>query len=195
VARPLTEDRLASLIMGVDIARQGSDQTVIRFRREQIVTRGRWRTPLQQQGWSTPDAEPTIHKPIAAKRAGCRNPQCSGGRAPSQPRPEARIPMLWTLGDDRKSVGFAVPPLRLAGMPEPVHAFIEFDVKTVDAMLERLTILRSQMLPPLPAPGKTELGTSPPKRQRRRIAEGGHTPPAGLNGSVTLKAILARALE
>jgi hypothetical protein len=31
--------------------------------------------------------------------------------------------------------------------------------------------------------------------QRRRIAEGGHTPPAGLNGSVTLKAILDRALE
>ena len=31
--------------------------------------------------------------------------------------------------------------------------------------------------------------------QRHRIAEGGHTPPAGLNGSVTLKAILDRALE
>ena len=31
--------------------------------------------------------------------------------------------------------------------------------------------------------------------QRRRIAEGGHTPPAGLNGAVTLKAILDRALE
>ena len=30
--------------------------------------------------------------------------------------------------------------------------------------------------------------------QRRRIAEGGHTPPAGLNGAVTLKAILDRAL-
>jgi hypothetical protein len=29
VARPLTEDPLAPLIMGVDIARQGSDQTVI----------------------------------------------------------------------------------------------------------------------------------------------------------------------
>jgi len=55
---------------------------------------------------------------------------------------------------DRKTVRFAVPPLRLAGMPEPVHAFIEFDAKTVDATIERLTILRNQMLPPLPAPAK-----------------------------------------
>jgi len=31
--------------------------------------------------------------------------------------------------------------------------------------------------------------------QRRRIAEGGPAPPAGLNGSVTLQAILDRALE
>ncbi|MCW5744949.1 MAG: GFA family protein [Alphaproteobacteria bacterium] len=31
--------------------------------------------------------------------------------------------------------------------------------------------------------------------QRRRIAETGHTPPPGLNGSVTLKAILDRANE
>src|SRR5262249_20984102 len=33
VARALAEDRTAPLIMGVDIARQGEDQTVIRFRR------------------------------------------------------------------------------------------------------------------------------------------------------------------
>ena len=31
--------------------------------------------------------------------------------------------------------------------------------------------------------------------QRRRIADGGHTPPAGLSGSVTLQAILDRAAE
>ena len=58
---------------------------------------------------------------------------------------------MWTLGKDRKSIRFAVPPLWLAGMPEPIHAFVEFDAKTVDAIVERLTILRSQMLPPLPA--------------------------------------------
>jgi hypothetical protein len=33
VARPLVEDPTAPLIMGVDIARQGADQSVIRFRR------------------------------------------------------------------------------------------------------------------------------------------------------------------
>jgi hypothetical protein len=31
--------------------------------------------------------------------------------------------------------------------------------------------------------------------QRRRIAETGHTPPPGLSGAVTLKAILDRAVE
>ncbi len=148
MARPLTEDPLAPLIMGVDIARQGSDQTVIRFRREQIVTRGRWRTPLQQQGWSTPDAEPTIHKPIAAKRAAAAIRTLFRGTSLVTASPRS------TAGIFASSVRFAVPPLRLAGMPEPVHAFIEFDAKTVDAILERLTILRSQMLPPLPAPAK-----------------------------------------
>jgi hypothetical protein len=33
VARPLVEDPTAPLVMGVDIARQGADQSVIRFRR------------------------------------------------------------------------------------------------------------------------------------------------------------------
>ncbi len=33
VSRPLIEDPTAALVMGVDIARQGEDQTVIRFRR------------------------------------------------------------------------------------------------------------------------------------------------------------------
>ena len=33
VARPLVDDPTASLVMGVDIARQGADQSVIRFRR------------------------------------------------------------------------------------------------------------------------------------------------------------------
>jgi hypothetical protein len=31
---------------------------------------------------------------------------------------------------------------------------MNFDAETVDAMLERLSILRSRMLPPLPAPAK-----------------------------------------
>jgi hypothetical protein len=55
---------------------------------------------------------------------------------------------------DRSTVRFAVPPLPIAGMPEPLAVYMDFDAKTVDAMLERLTILRNQMLPPLPAPSK-----------------------------------------
>jgi hypothetical protein len=53
---------------------------------------------------------------------------------------------MWTLSADRKSVRLAVPPLRLAGIPEPIHAFMDFDAKTVDAMVERLSILRGACL-------------------------------------------------
>jgi len=55
---------------------------------------------------------------------------------------------------NRKTVRLAVPPLRLEGMPEPLAVYMDFDAVTVDAILERLSILWSQMLPPLPAPGK-----------------------------------------
>ena len=61
---------------------------------------------------------------------------------------------MWALSADRKTVRLAVPPLRLAGMPEPLAVYMDFDAKTVDAMLERLTILRTQMLPPLPPSDK-----------------------------------------
>jgi hypothetical protein len=61
---------------------------------------------------------------------------------------------LWTLSDDRKMVRMALPPLPIAGMPEPIKVSMDFDAATVDAILERLTVLRSQMRPPLPAPGK-----------------------------------------
>jgi hypothetical protein len=61
---------------------------------------------------------------------------------------------MWTLSTDRKLVRLAVPPLPIVGMPEPLAVYMDFDAKTVDAMLERLSILRSQMLPPLPAPQK-----------------------------------------
>ena len=42
----------------------------------------------------------------------------------------------------------------IVGMPEPLTVYMDFDAVTVDAMLEHLPILRSQMLPPLPTPGK-----------------------------------------
>jgi hypothetical protein len=61
---------------------------------------------------------------------------------------------MWTLSSDRKTIRLALPPLPLAGMAEPIRAVVDFDAETVDAMLERLTILQGQMLPPLPAPNK-----------------------------------------
>jgi hypothetical protein len=61
---------------------------------------------------------------------------------------------MWILSADRKTVRLTVPPLRLEGVPTPLAVYMNFDAVTVDAMLERLSILRSQMLPPLPAPGK-----------------------------------------
>jgi hypothetical protein len=61
---------------------------------------------------------------------------------------------MWTLNADRKMVRLAVPPLRLTGIPEPLAVYMDFDAVTVDAMLKRLTILRSQMLPPLPPSDK-----------------------------------------
>jgi hypothetical protein len=65
---------------------------------------------------------------------------------------------MWTLSSDRKTVRLALPPLPLAGTAEPIRAVVDFDAETVDAMLERLTILRGQMLPPLPAPNKRNWG-------------------------------------
>ncbi len=61
---------------------------------------------------------------------------------------------MWTLSADRKTVRLALPPLSLDGIPELIAIHMNLDAETVDATLERLTILRSQMLPPLPAPTK-----------------------------------------
>jgi hypothetical protein len=61
---------------------------------------------------------------------------------------------MWTLSADRKLVRLAVPPLQIVGFPKPLNVYMDFDAKTVDEMLERLSILRSQMLPPLPAPAQ-----------------------------------------
>jgi len=61
---------------------------------------------------------------------------------------------MWTLSADYKTVRLAVPPLRIVGFPKPLDVYMDFDAGSVDAMLERLTVLRSQMLPPMPAPAK-----------------------------------------
>jgi hypothetical protein len=61
---------------------------------------------------------------------------------------------MWRLSADRKTVRLALPPLTLAGVPEAIKVHLNFDAETVDAMVERLSILRGLMLPPLPAPTK-----------------------------------------
>src|SRR5262249_51203047 len=52
------------------------------------------------------------------------------------------------LSKDRRNVRFACPPMPLAGLPEPLRLFLDFDVNSVDELIERLTVPRAQMLPP-----------------------------------------------
>jgi hypothetical protein len=66
----------------------------------------------------------------------------------------AERPTVCRLSADRKTVRLALPPLPIAGQPEPIALYVDFNADTLDAMLERLSILRGQMLPSLPAPNK-----------------------------------------
>jgi hypothetical protein len=56
---------------------------------------------------------------------------------------------MWTLAGDCRSVHMTLPPFPIAGMPEPLRVHIEFNTRTIDEMLQRLSVLRAQMLPPL----------------------------------------------
>jgi hypothetical protein len=58
---------------------------------------------------------------------------------------------LFVLSEDSNSVRLILPPLPIAGMPEPTTVFMDFDAKAIDPILERLTVLRGRMLPPLPS--------------------------------------------
>jgi hypothetical protein len=60
----------------------------------------------------------------------------------------------WNLSDDRKTVRLDIPPLRLARIRQPIVVQICFDALAVDTILNRLAMLRAQMLPKLPAPRK-----------------------------------------
>jgi hypothetical protein len=63
---------------------------------------------------------------------------------------EMQQSQMWTLSDDRKTVRQQMPAMRLAGLPKPVVVHVDFDAETVDAILERLSVLRAQMLPAPP---------------------------------------------
>jgi hypothetical protein len=54
--------------------------------------------------------------------------------------------MVWTLSPDRKTVRLSLPPLPLDGLPDPIKVDMDLDVATVDAILDRLVDLRSQMV-------------------------------------------------
>jgi hypothetical protein len=72
-------------------------------------------------------------------------------------KPSAMMPIehdqahMWRLSADRRSIRMELPGLSIDGMPEPLRVKIDFDAGTIDDMIERLLVLRAQMLP---APAK-----------------------------------------
>ena len=48
---------------------------------------------------------------------------------------------------DRETVRLQLPPLPVTGLAEPLRIHLDFDAESVDEMIERLTVLRAQMLP------------------------------------------------
>jgi len=61
---------------------------------------------------------------------------------------------MWQLSADRRSVRMQLPALPVQGMPEPLRVKIHFDAGVIDQMIERLLVLRAQMLPPPPKPAQ-----------------------------------------
>jgi hypothetical protein len=55
--------------------------------------------------------------------------------------------LVWTLRPSRRLVRMQLPDLPIAGLPEPLRVVMDFDALTVDAIIERLSLLRTQMLP------------------------------------------------
>jgi len=62
---------------------------------------------------------------------------------------EADMPAerMWTLSADLETVRLQLPPLPIDGMPEPLRVHLDFDAEMIDEILQRLTVLRAQMLP------------------------------------------------
>jgi hypothetical protein len=55
---------------------------------------------------------------------------------------------MWTLSADRRSVRLNMPTFIIAELQKPLRMHFDFDAKAVDAILQRLTRLRVQMVPP-----------------------------------------------
>ena len=54
---------------------------------------------------------------------------------------------MWHLSDDRRSVRMELPGLSIEGMPESLRVRMHVDAGVVDQMIQRLLLLRTQMLP------------------------------------------------
>jgi hypothetical protein len=53
----------------------------------------------------------------------------------------------WTLSKDRSVVCLSVPLLRLGGVSAPRKVHVNFNAAAIDQIIERLSVLRTQMLP------------------------------------------------
>jgi hypothetical protein len=63
---------------------------------------------------------------------------------------EIDVSTMWTLSPDRRSIWLTLPALPLERMAIPLTIALEVDASSVDEMIDRLTVLRAQMLPALP---------------------------------------------
>jgi hypothetical protein len=46
------------------------------------------------------------------------------------------------------SIRFHLPPLPIVGLPGPLRVHLDFDAEALDEIMDRLAVLRAQMLPP-----------------------------------------------
>jgi hypothetical protein len=69
------------------------------------------------------------------------------------------VEQMWQLVGNSRLVRLSLPDLPVGGVAEPIRVNIDFDARVVDKMIERLTVLRAQMLPAPPAPSGTEVAS------------------------------------
>ena len=58
-----------------------------------------------------------------------------------------QVEEMWHLSDDRRTVRMLLPGLPIVGVPEPLRVNIDFDAGVIEQMIDRLMVLRLQMLP------------------------------------------------
>jgi hypothetical protein len=64
------------------------------------------------------------------------------GVMPIESTPE----QMWVLLPDRRSLRMSLPDILVEGLREPLRIHTEFEGGVVDQIIERLTVLRAQML-------------------------------------------------